>query len=183
MGKQSKSQAINPLTDLLIERILDVPCDRVWRAWTEPEHIKPWFTPKPWITSACEVDLRPGGAFNITMRTPEGEEYPNTNCYLEIQEKVKIIWTNALHAGFRPAGASLGAPLFTAIIAMEPHQKGTKYSVLVLHSSEDDANRHKEMGFFEGWGTCIDQLTDYAKNRMVINTDKAAHGHKGAPNE
>ena len=30
------------------------------RAWTEPELLVQWFTPKPWETPIAEVDLRPG---------------------------------------------------------------------------------------------------------------------------
>ena len=41
-------------------------------AWTHPEHLKRWFTPAPWTTVDCEIDLRPGGIFRTTMRSPDG---------------------------------------------------------------------------------------------------------------
>ena len=52
---------IDPKLDLVLERVVDVPVHLVWKAWTEPEHLKPWFCPKPWYVSECEIDLRPGG--------------------------------------------------------------------------------------------------------------------------
>ena len=50
-----------PGLDLILERVVDVPRELVWRAWTTPEHLMKWFTPVPWKTIACEIDLRPGG--------------------------------------------------------------------------------------------------------------------------
>ena len=89
--------------DLVLERILDVPPELVWRAWTTPSILKKWFTPAPWTTIDCEVDLRPGGVFRTTMRSPEGEEFPNAGCYLEIVPNRKLVWTNALEPGYRRA--------------------------------------------------------------------------------
>ena len=37
--------------------------ERVWLAWTRPEHLTKWFTPAPWSTAECENALRPGGYF------------------------------------------------------------------------------------------------------------------------
>ena len=61
--------------DLVLERVVDVPPELVWAAWTRPEHIVKWFTPEPWIIVDCEIDLRPGGIFRTTMRSPEGRDF------------------------------------------------------------------------------------------------------------
>ena len=57
------------------------------RAWTTPEHLKKWFTPAPWTTVDCEIDLRPGGIFRTVMRSPEGQEFPNVGCSRSRQER------------------------------------------------------------------------------------------------
>lgn len=85
----------NSKLDLVLERIVDVPRERVWAAWTKPEHIKKWFTPAPWQTVDCEIDLRPGGIFRTVMRSPEGQDSSNVGCYLEIVPNEKLIWTSA----------------------------------------------------------------------------------------
>src|SRR3954469_22499483 len=41
-----------PGLDLVLERVVDVPRELVWRAWTRPEHLMKWFTPAPWKTIA-----------------------------------------------------------------------------------------------------------------------------------
>ncbi len=75
----------NAKLDLMFDRVIDVPRDAVWHAWTTPEHLKRWFTPAPWKTVDCEIDLRPGGIFRTTMRSPEGREFDNIGCYLELK--------------------------------------------------------------------------------------------------
>jgi uncharacterized protein YndB with AHSA1/START domain len=34
--------------ELVLERILDAPRDKLYRCWTEPELMVRWFTPAPW---------------------------------------------------------------------------------------------------------------------------------------
>ena len=152
-----------PQLDLLLERIVDVPCELVWDAWTQPEQLKKWFTPAPWTTVDCEIDLRPGGLFRTLMRTPEGEEFPSVGCYLEVMENRKLSWTSVLGPGYRPATlptdeSSCEALAMTAVITLEPHGTGTKYTALVLHADEASRKRHEDMGFHEGWSTALDQL-------------------------
>ena len=89
---------------LRLERVVDVPRELVWAAWTKPEHIKKWFTPAPWKTVDCEIDLRPGGKFSTVMESPEGQRMPNTGCYLEIVENEKLVFTGALAPGYRAEG-------------------------------------------------------------------------------
>jgi uncharacterized protein YndB with AHSA1/START domain len=151
----------DPRLDLVLERVVDVPRELVWAAWTKPEHIKKWFTPVPWKTVECEIDLRPGGIFRTVMRGPEGQEFDNAGCYLEIVENKKLVWTSALAPGYRPRNS--GEFPFTAVIALEPAGKGTKYTALAIHMDESGRKKHDEMGFHAGWGKALDQLVALAK--------------------
>lgn len=152
---------INPETDLILERTVDVRPEVVWRAWTQPEHVKQWFTPKPWETIACEIDLRPGGRFSTTMRSPDGTEFPNVGCYLEIVPNRKLAWTDALLPGFRPSLE----PFMSAVILLEPDGSGTRYTAIALHANAEARRKHEEMGFLDGWSTALDQLVAYMKER------------------
>jgi uncharacterized protein YndB with AHSA1/START domain len=158
---------MDPKLDLLLERVVDVPRELVWRAWTTPEHIKKWFAPAPWTTVDCEIDLRPGGIFRTVLRSPEGQSFPNVGCYLEIIENDRLIWTTVLGRAYRPNAspeAGPGDPLhFTAVISLEPHGSGTKYSALVMHADAGSRKRHEDMGFHQGWGAALDQLVALAK--------------------
>lgn len=155
----------DPRLDLVLERIVDVPRELVWKAWTTPEYLMKWFTPVPWMTVECEIDLRPGGVFRTVMRSPEGVDHPNTGCYLEVVENEKLVWTDALEGGYRPANQPNDCidSFFTAIIMLEPHENGTKYTVIALHSDEEGCKRHEDRGFHDGWGTALDQLVAFVK--------------------
>jgi uncharacterized protein YndB with AHSA1/START domain len=155
----------NPKLDLFFERIVDVPKELIWRAWTEPELIKQWFTPAPWRTIACEIDLRPGGKFGTVMCSPEGQEFPNIGTYLEVRANERLVWTNALSQGFRPAQKTdeISGFFFTAMITLSEQTNGTKYTATVIHSNEADCKKHEAMGFQEGWSMALDQLITLAK--------------------
>jgi uncharacterized protein YndB with AHSA1/START domain len=155
---------IDPKTDLVLERVVDVPPELVWKAWTTPEHLMKWFTPAPWKTVGCEIDLRPGGKFHTVMESPEGQQFPNTGCYLEVVPNTKLIWTGALLPGYRPANLSAEVPfVFTAVIEMQSQGTGTKYTATVLHGNAEGRSKHEAMGFHKGWGTALDQLVALAK--------------------
>jgi uncharacterized protein YndB with AHSA1/START domain len=149
----------DPRLDLVLERSIDVPRDLVWQAWTRPEHVKRWFAPAPWTMVECEIDLRPGGIFRTVMRSPEGEHFPGVGCYLEIVERERLVWTDALVPGYRPSPK----PFFTAIVTLEDRGGGTKYTARALHKDESDRKTHQEMGFHQGWGQCLDQLVALMK--------------------
>ncbi len=154
----------DPKLDLVLERVVDVPPKLVWAAWTRPEHLKVWFTPAPWKTVDCEIDLRPGGIFRTVFRSPEGVETPNVGCYLEVVPEKRLTWTDALLPGFRPSGKSyLGVMQVTTIITLTPEGKGTRYKAICLHTDEAGRKQHEEMGFFDGWGKALDQLVAHAK--------------------
>jgi uncharacterized protein YndB with AHSA1/START domain len=155
--------------DLSFERHVDLPAEALWAAWTQPELLMPWFCPRPWTTVACEIDLRPGGTFNTTMRSPEGQDFPNRGCYLEVVPNRRLVWTNALAAGFRPVpvAAVEGFFLFTGIISLTPQGGGTLYQARVLHGTPEDRQKHAAMGFQEGWGKALDQLIEFMKSRQV----------------
>lgn len=165
---QSKRHVPDPKLDLVLERISEVPPELVFRGWTDPEMLKKWFTPKPWVTTDAEIDLRPGGIFRTVMRGPEGPEVSGTGCILEVVENEKLVWTGAMLPGFRPRSEAAikaeGDPfVFTGIILVEPHPRGSKYTAIAIHADEEGAEKHRAMGFHEGWGAAFDQLVALAK--------------------
>ena len=93
----------DPKLDLVLERDIDVPVEMVWEVWTTPDHLKHWFCPRPWSVTKCEIDLRPGGIFSSTMRSPEGQEFPNLGCYLEVVPMQRLVFTDTLLPGYRPS--------------------------------------------------------------------------------
>ncbi len=56
--------------DLVVTRIIDAPVETVWKAWTEPEHVRHWWGPKDYTSPSCKIDLRAGGKFIFAMQAP-----------------------------------------------------------------------------------------------------------------
>jgi uncharacterized protein YndB with AHSA1/START domain len=171
------SVAIDPQLDLTFTRIIDVPKEAVWRCWTEPQLLLPWFCPKPWQTIACEIDLRPGGIFSSTMQSPEGVTMPTgVGCILEVIPHQRFTWTSALLPDYRPSltletcGTDDAGFMFTATIALEdyptPKGTGTKYTATVKHADEAGCQRHAAMGFEAGWGAALDQMVAMIQNGL-----------------
>ena len=88
--------------ELVLTRLIDAPREMLFRAWTEPELMKKWFSPAPWTTPHAEMDLRPGGASLIVMRSPEGQDMPNPGIILEVVKNEKLVFTDAYTAGWVP---------------------------------------------------------------------------------
>ncbi len=135
-----------------------MPPEFAWAASTSPEHLNKWITPAPWSTADCDIDLRPGGIFRIAIRSLQGDEVPVAGCYLEIVPNRKLVWTSALGPGYRPTSKPFGDFLFTAVISIEPHGTGTKYTATAMHAVPEDRDKHEAMGFQDGWGAALDQL-------------------------
>ena len=154
---------IDPKLDLVLEREIDVPVELVWKAWTMPEHLKEWFVPKPWSITSCELDLRPGGIFSTVMRSPEGQEFPNLGCYLEVMPLERLVFTDTLLPGYRPAPK----PFFTGVLELSRLGSGTRYKAIAIHGDEETRKNHEEMGFHDGWGTVATQMVDYIKAGRV----------------
>lgn len=141
--------------DLVISRLVRAPRAKVWRAWTDPALLKVWWCPKPWSTEVRAFDLRPGGAFHTFMQGPDGGTSDNPGSFLDIVPQQRLVFTSLLVADWRPATPWLA---FTATITMADEGEGTRYTATVMHPDQATSDRHAEMGFHDGWGTCIDQL-------------------------
>jgi uncharacterized protein YndB with AHSA1/START domain len=154
--------------DLVLERTINAPRDLVWKAWTNVEHLKRWFAPKPYEISEMELDLQPGGIFRLRMVGPDGFDtgHGNPGCVLEVVEGERLVWTSALAPGFRPAEMGEGCESFpmTAVITFADAGDGkTAYRAVALHKSKADRDQHEQMGFEEGWGLTASQLEELAQ--------------------
>lgn len=151
--------------DLVLERTVDVPRALVWRAWTTPELMERWFTPAPWKTNSVQLELRPGGVFQVTMESPEGDVMEHeAGCILEVVPERKLVWTAGLGPGYRPLNRTPETPfVFSAEISMEDFEGGTKYRAVAMHSDVEGCTLHGEMGFHHGWGAAFDQLVALVK--------------------
>lgn len=150
---------LDPDTDLHFTRHLSVPRALVWECWTSPVHIPHFFVPRPHKVTAVDINLRVGGRFNTTFDV-EGNEMQNHGVFLELIPDEKLVFTDTYTEGWKPAPD----PFMTAILLLsDTPEGGTEYTAIARHRSPDKRKQHEEMGFYDGWGTVVDQLEAYAK--------------------
>jgi len=140
--------------ELVLTRIIDAPPEKVFKAWTDPELLKQWFAPLPYTTPVAELDVRPGGASLIIMRSPDGTDMPNRGVYLEVVENQRLVFTD----NYTKAWELSEKPFMTVILTFEDEGGKTKYTARVCHWTVPDREAHEKMGFHQGWAQCTDQL-------------------------
>ena len=144
-----------PHHELSFTRVLPASVAQIWSAWTVPEQLMPWFCPKPWQVTECEIDLRPGGAFRTLMCGPEGERQDLMSCYLVVEPERRLVWTNALQPGYAPATH----PWCTCAIELQVVDAShTRVTARVMHADSATCEDHARMGFPMGWHVAMDQM-------------------------
>lgn len=78
--------------EIVTTRVVDAPRERVFRAWTDPEHLARWWGPKGFTNTFQEFDLRPGGTWRFVMRGPDGVEHKNESVFVEIVKPERIVF-------------------------------------------------------------------------------------------
>ncbi|WP_333867531.1 SRPBCC family protein [Cypionkella sp.] len=150
---------LDPALDLSLTREIALPPAVLFACWTQSQHIPQFFVPKPHRVVACHIDLRVGGAFNTSFDV-DGAVMQNNGVWLEIVPDKKLVFTDAYTEGWKPAPE----PFMTAIITLDDlGDNRSRYTAIARHRSAEAAETHRQMGFYQGWGTVVDQLEAYAR--------------------
>ena len=152
---EKEKQMTNTKREFTVSRTINAPRHIVWKAWVTPEYLEQWWVPRPMTARLTAFDLHPGGAFDLKMFAPDGNESDVTGSFLEIVNQERIVFTTALTADWRPAPTPL--PI-TAYITMTDAGKMTRYDTRVLYRNDEDGEQLKSMDFPQGWSIGIDQL-------------------------
>ena len=73
-----------PIKELRLTRLIPASPAVVWDAWTDPRAFRQWFGPVGWDITDCAIDLRPGGSWTTTQRSPDGGLHPTGGRYLVV---------------------------------------------------------------------------------------------------
>ena len=142
---------------LVLQRTLDATPAEIYRAWTTPVLLQRWFAPRPYRTTACRIDPRPGGLFETTMEGPDGVANTYGGVFLEVLPNERFTYTDALLPGWLPTGKAF----MVVTVALSPTgDEKTQYTITVRHWTAEDRDAHAAMGFEAGWGMAADQLAE-----------------------
>jgi uncharacterized protein YndB with AHSA1/START domain len=83
--------------ELVATRTFNGPARIVFEAWTKPELMQRWWTPKSFGMSfiSCQMDVRTGGTYRFVFGHPAAEQpMAFFGRYLEVTPHSRIVWTN-----------------------------------------------------------------------------------------
>lgn len=149
------STATKPETAGPVEmsRIYPVARATVFAAWTSAEHVKRWFSPENYTVPDARVEPRVGGAFDVCMRGPHGEEHWSRGRFLEIVENERLVMEMSV---IGPDGSALFTATTVATFADAPC--GTRLEVSQRYVLFDPMARQFIQGATEGWKQTLDRL-------------------------
>ena len=76
-----------------IERTFAARQAEVWQAWTDSERFARWYGPQGFTIPSIEMDVRVGGEYSLTMRSPDGWEMRNSGAFQEIEAPSRLVAT------------------------------------------------------------------------------------------
>jgi uncharacterized protein YndB with AHSA1/START domain len=154
---------------VVITRLLDAPHELVWQAWTEPKHMAAWWGPKGFTNPVCDMDVRPGGAWRIVMRGPDGADYPLKGVYREVVRPRLLVMLMDLsehpddwHDLIDPnRDKAKGRPSLDPLCAVgfEEREGKTELTIRMSFVSAGLRDAMVKMGMEPGWNQSLDRLT------------------------
>jgi uncharacterized protein YndB with AHSA1/START domain len=148
MAERSDSKGgVADKRELVITRTFDAPRELVWKAFAELEHARQWWGPRGFTVPVLELDSRPGGAWRAVMRSPDGEDYPQSGVYREIVPPERLVFT-FIWDNEGPDREMLCTFTFA--------ERGKKTEMTFRKGPFKSAEGKK--GEEEGWNECFDRL-------------------------
>ncbi|MES2656646.1 MAG: SRPBCC family protein [Bacteroidota bacterium] len=122
-----------PDCEIVSIRIVNAPRELVYKAWTDPNHLKNWWGPAGFTNTFNEFDLRPGGKWSFIMHGPDKGNYANECEFIKIEKLALIAWKR------------FSKPLFQVLATFEEvADNKTKIVFKMLFDSADECNKLKK---------------------------------------
>jgi uncharacterized protein YndB with AHSA1/START domain len=129
-----------------LTRVFDAPRTEIFAAWTQPEHVTCWWDAAGEPLTACEIDLRPGGAFKfVTKGQPD---MPFAGTYRDIAPPDRLVFE------------ALGA---TGRVILRDVAGKTHMMVEIECRSAEQLDQYLKMGIDVGTSQTLDNLVAYIR--------------------
>ena len=140
--------------EIRLSRLFDAPRHLVFEAMSKPEHIRRWWgnLGEGYSVPVCEVDLRPGGKWRFSNRTPKGELATFYGVYREVTPPDRVVFTE-LFEPFPDAES-----VVTAVLTEENGK--TRLTATVIYPSVEIRDMVLKTGMAKGAGISYDRLEE-----------------------
>jgi uncharacterized protein YndB with AHSA1/START domain len=132
--------------NITIATIIHAPVSIVWKAWTDPIVILKWFGSDPNGKGVrAEMDVRPGGSYEITFKNSDNAEHTCSGIYKEVYEnqKLSFSWTWKSEPGIESV----------VTVILSPEINASK--MLFEHANLGTASAHN---YLSGWAATFEKL-------------------------
>lgn len=163
-----ESPADQPI--IVMRRTFRAPRDVVWTAFTDPKHVSRWYGGHGFASPVCEMDVRPGGRWKHTMRTPSGAEFPMEFVYVEVVRPERLVWKNVEHGKAPPPGRLN----VVNTVTLEDAGAETKWQLVALFDSLADRNQAMENGFSRIITQGSEKLDDIARSLHASGAEEVS---------
>ena len=128
---------------LELERVLPASPSDVFAAWTTPESMARWMSPRG--PAEAEVDLRVGGSFRVIM--VEADRLEHIGEYLEVDPPRRLVFTwISPYTGPEPS---------VVTVQLHPHGDGTRLVLIHEQLPAEVVGGHRD-----GWGGMLERLEE-----------------------
>jgi uncharacterized protein YndB with AHSA1/START domain len=133
VGKMTtKIITTTPDCEIVSSRIFNTQRELVYRAWSDPNHLKNWWGPAGFTNTFNEFNFRVGGKWSFIMHGPEKGNYANECEFIKIDEPSLIAWKR------------YSKPLFQVVATFEEISAGkTKLVFKMLFNTADECSKIK----------------------------------------
>lgn len=138
---------------LEVRRTYNVPRERVFAAWAEPERLRRWLAPPDATISELAADVREGGTYRIAMRMSDGELWAVRGTYREVLKPERLVFTWSWEED-KPEDEVV------TIVTIELYDRGGATELVLTHAGfveKESRDRHEG-----GWKMLLDQLALHA---------------------
>ena len=141
-----------------LTRVLDVPRERAFAAWTDARQLERWFGPKGFTLHSAETDPRPGGLFRICLRSPGGEDFWVRGVYREVVAPERLVIACTAHD-------EKGAPQLEEIISVSFTDEGGRTRLSLDATAAGSGPKAEKMmaGMPKGWNQTVSRLDEHLK--------------------
>ena len=141
---------------LSLDRDFNVPPEKVFQAWTEPEILARWFGPDGAAIQSAEIDLQIGGEYRLTLKEPDGSVAVLHGKYRKIDPPHDLVFTWILDG--QACAGSDGQYAETVVTLAFQDQGGATRLVLTHDFLPTEESRD---GHFMGWTDSLESLAKH----------------------
>ncbi|MBV8657369.1 MAG: SRPBCC domain-containing protein [Burkholderiales bacterium] len=172
MKMESKAATVGQPEPVVVSQYYRASRRQVFTAWSAAEHLQHWFCPSGYSVPHANIEFRVGGAFDLCMRSPEGQEHWMRGHYIDIVPDARLTIDMTVMGG--------DTPLFTAntVVTFIDESIGTRMEVTQCYTLLDPMAAQMVEGAPIGWSQTLDRLeTEIKRMQTEPSTVRSAvHG-------